>query len=107
MRVLLSFTVPLWLAACASSGSGDRSYRFGASDNDIRITCPLDWGECYHKAREYCGPAGYREVRRAGQGGPTTAGGSDPRTEELYRRAGRSTPSEREMTIRCKADRSQ
>lgn len=89
------------LAGCASSGEKS-SYSVGTGSPDFTLNCPSGLAECHQLARQYCGAAGYREVRRPGSGGYTTAGSGDSRTEELLSRTDRRSASQTSMTVSCK-----
>lgn len=102
MRIKVAELALAALVAGCSSTDEKSSYRVGAGSPEFTLNCPTGLAECHQLARQYCGTAGYREVRRPGSGGYTTAGGGDSRTEELLSRTDRRTAGQQSMTIACK-----
>ena len=108
-RTVVELAIITLVAGCASSeekSSGEgSSFSAGPGSPDYTVYCPSGLMECQRLARQYCGEAGYREVRQLGSGGYTTAGSGDARTEELLSRTDPRSAGRTSMTVRCKPER--
>lgn len=108
-KTVVELAIIALVAGCASSGeksSGEgSSFSAGLGSPDYTVYCPSGLVECQRLARQYCGEAGYREVRQLGSSGYTTAGSGDTRTEELLRRNDPRSAGQTSMTIRCRPPR--
>ena len=109
---MMKSTLVLLLAiACAGCVAGRASEPYALSDGSsaITISCDDGWAQCYAKAEQTCGKAGFEELDRAVSGSLGTAGRMEPRVftghgrdNEVYSEGVRQEVDGGNITIRCK-----